>query len=258
MSSDSEPSRFITRELASAALGCSVRYGAYVPLLAGEARVPLLFLLHGAEASHLDFCQHAHAELLQLAAAHEVAIVVPEGSRDGWYVDSPTLPQHQYQTHLLAEVLPDAAAWLGGASRQAIAGISAGGNAALVCALEHPSLFVSVSSLSGALDLQRAKQRPALQRALGHYEDDPQLWQRFSARHVLARQAAVAQRLPVLLSVGTSDIWAEPNRAFAAELNALGCSCELHESSGGHDWKYWVAQLPEHIAFHARVLTAPE
>jgi S-formylglutathione hydrolase len=244
-----------TRELYSAALGSNVRYGAYVPQHEPGVRMPVLLLLHGAEGSSGDFCEHAHAELVQLSAAHGLIVAMPEGAQEGWWLDGPLRPRHRYATHLLSEVLPDLALWLPANERRSIAGISAGGNAAIVSALTHPALFSSVSSLSGALDLEVARSRPALRRALGDYDADPALWQRWSARHVLQRQRETARALPLLLTVGASDLWAESNRVFSAELHALQISHTFRELAGGHDWQHWLRVLPEHIAFHGRVLS---
>jgi S-formylglutathione hydrolase FrmB len=252
---DETQAELFTRELYSAALGRNVRYGAYLPQGEPDARYPVLILLHGADGAYTDFCDHAHAQLLQLSAAHGLIFVLPEGAKDGWWVDGPLVQQHRYATHLLSEVLPDSALWLPASERRSIAGISAGGNAAIVSALTHPALFVSVSSLSGALDLEWARHRPALQRALGEYDDDPALWQRWSARHVLQHQRDTAHTFPLLLTVGASDLWAESNRVFSAELHALQIAHTFRELPGGHDWQHWVSLLPEHIAFHARALS---
>lgn len=249
-----EPANLVVRELFSTALGRSVRYGAYVPRSEPDERLPALLLLHGADGSYTDFCDHAHELLLQLSAANGLLIVLPEGAKDGWWVDGPLVPQHRYATHLLSEVMPDLALWLPANDRRSIAGISAGGNAAIVSALTHPALFSSVSSMSGALDLEQAQSRPALQVALGAYQDDPALWQRWSARHVLQRQRDTAHTLPLLLTVGASDPWAESNRTFSAQLRALQIEHTLRELPGGHDWAHWVSVLPEHIEFHASVL----
>lgn len=245
-----------TRELFSPALGRNIRYGAYLPPHDPGVRLPVLLLLHGADGAYTDFIDHAATELAQLSAAHSLIFVIPEGAADGWWLDSTRLPQHRYATHLLSEVMPDIALWLPTNERRSIAGISAGGNAAIVSALTHPALFTSVSSLSGALDLELARTRPALQNALGPYDDDPALWQRWSARHVLQRQRDTAQTFPLLLTVGATDLWADSNRQFSTELHALQVPHTFRELPGGHDWQHWVSLLPEHIAFHARVLNA--
>jgi S-formylglutathione hydrolase FrmB len=253
---DGASAQLMTRELRSAALGRSVRYAAYVPEHGAGRHFPLLFLLHGAESSHVDLCQHAHAALLQLVAAERVIVVLPEGAQDGWWLDSPLLPEHRYASHLMDEVLPDAALWLPGSERRSIGGISAGGNAAIVSALRHPGCFASVSSLSGALDLEVARRRPALELALGPYAENPAPWRHWSAQHVLAQHAAAARQLPLLLTVGASDLWAQSNRVFSAELDRLAVAHTFRESAGGHDWTHWLEVLPEHIVFHARVLNA--
>jgi S-formylglutathione hydrolase FrmB len=241
------PAELQTRNLHSAALGCNITYAAYRPTAASPP--PALFLLHGADGSHSDFTQHAHNQLLQLSATHHIALVLPEGSREGWWLNS-------YATHLLDEVIPDTTNWLQTNTRHSIAGISAGGNAAIVSALTHPGKFTSVSSLSGALDLAIASNRAALVRALGAYDESPTTWQRWSARHLLPTHVETARQLPLLLTVGSNDLWAETNRRVSAELQALAIEHTFRESPGGHDWNHWVAQLPEHITFHAHHLHA--
>lgn len=245
-----------TRALESPALGRTVEYGAYIPAHRPDETLPLLFLLHGAEASYIDFTLHMHELLQQLAQHHRMIVVLPEGAKDGWYLDSPNLPRHRYALHVLDEVVPDAERWLPSNARRSIAGISAGGNGAIVSALHRPELFRGMSALSGALDLAVASQRPALTRALGAYESCPDLWQRWSARHVLARDPTLSRRLPLLLTVGSEDIWAKVNRQVSAELRAHCVPHQFHEEPGGHTWEHWATVLPRHLAFHARLLVS--
>jgi S-formylglutathione hydrolase FrmB len=197
-----------------------------------------------------------HELLQRLSQHHRMIVVLPEGAKDGWYIDSPTLPRHLYARHLLDEVLPDAERWLPCNARRSIAGISAGGNGAIVSALRRPGLFRGMSALSGALDLTLARQRPALTRALGAYERDPDLWQRWSARRVLTRDPTLARRLPLLLTVGSGDIWAKVNRQVSAELQAHCVPHLFYEEPGGHTWTHWAAVLPRHLEFHARLLVS--
>jgi enterochelin esterase-like enzyme len=110
--------------------------------------------------------------------------------------------------------------------------------------------------MSGALDLSRASQRPALTRALGEYEASPALWLQWSARHALLQDPTRARRVPILLSVGSDDIWAGVNRQTSAELRARCIPHLFFERPGGHTWEHWVTVLPRHLAFHARLLNA--
>ena len=134
------------------------------------------------------------------------------------------------------------------------AGISAGGHGAFSVALTHAGLFRSASSMSGVLDLTQARNRPALVRALGTYALDPAAWEARSATHLVAHRPRAAHGLPMLISVGSDDRWAPVNRDFAAQLTALRIPHEFHESDGGHDWTYWVSELPRHVAWHAQLL----
>ncbi len=246
----------LPHRLVSSVLGREVPYLAYVPQAAarGERRLPVLFLLHGVDSSFADWPRHAHRLLQELSNEHGLIVVVPDGSPDGWYIDSPRLPKHRYASWLIDELLPDVDAWLPTNGRRGIAGQSAGGHGALTLALTHPGLFQSASSMSGVLDLTAASDRPALVRALGRYADNPKLWQSRSARHIVARDPDAARRLPMLITVGNADRWAPANRAFARELDALGVDHVFQESAGGHDWAYWVSELPRHLAWHASVL----
>jgi S-formylglutathione hydrolase FrmB len=245
-------SRFQRCDLSSAALGRKVSYGAYVPESATV--LPVLFLLHGTDGTFNDWKNHAHASLQRLSNAHRIVVITPEGGREGWYLDSPLLATHRYQSHILMEVLPDVDARFRTNGRRGIAGQSAGGHGALTLALTHPQLFLSASSMSGVLDLTAASDRTALKRALGPYAANRERWELRSARHLVLRDVAAASRLPMLITTGSSDRWAPVNRAFATELTALAVPHLYREQPGGHDWRYWTSVLPEHVAFHADVL----
>jgi S-formylglutathione hydrolase FrmB len=255
---DPELSLPVTRALASRALNQRASYLAYVPQQAGQggARLPVLFLLHGSGGGFEDWAEHAHRQLQRLSSAHDLIIVTPEGGADGWYLDSPLVPDSQYESHIVKEVVPDVERALPSSRARAIAGLSAGGNGAIVLALKHPGLFRSASSMSGALDLSQAADRTALIERLGAYPAKKQLWHGHSARHLVARRLDAARRLPMLITIGSSDIWAPANRAFHVELAAIGVNHVFEETPGQHDWSYWAEQLAKHVAWHAQKLRA--
>lgn len=244
------------RELSSEALDRKARYLAYVPRGDGEACFPALFLLHGAHGTWEDWPSHAHRELQRLAQRHRIAIVTPDGSESGWYVDSPLIADSQYATHVAKEVVEDATASLPVTETRSIAGLSAGGHGAITLALKHPGLFVAASSMSGVLDLPAAHTRQALIERLGPYRDHPERWEQSSAIHLVEASPDVAKKLPLLVTVGSSDRWAPTNRQFHTRLTALGIEHDFDESEGGHDWKYWTSQLPRHVEWHAGKLHA--
>jgi len=244
------------RELTSEALGRKARYLAYVPRGDDSECFPTLFLLHGAHGTWEDWPSHAHRELQRLAQRHRIAIVTPDGSASGWYVDSPLIAESQYATHVAKEVVGDATASLPVTETRSIAGLSAGGHGAITLALKNPGLFVAASSMSGVLDLPAAHSREALIERLGPYRDHPERWEQSSAIHLVEASPEQAKKLPMLVTVGSSDRWAPTNRHFSTRLVALGIEHDFDESEGGHDWKYWTSQLPRHVEWHAAKLHA--
>jgi S-formylglutathione hydrolase FrmB len=247
------------RDIASRALGKTASYLAFVPQLAATSgkRLPVLFLLHGVDGSFADWSEHAHRELQKTATRRQMIIVTPEGGKNGWYLDSSRLANSRFETHIVEEVLPDVEAHFPVTERRGIAGNSAGGHGALTLALKHPGLFQTASSMSGVLDLTAAKDHSAIVDKIGPYSESRELWEDNSALHLLAKRREEARRIPMLVSVGASDRWARVNRAFAAELTDLGIQHTFEERDGGHDWSFWISELPNHAAWHAVRLAAP-
>ena len=253
---DRELATAMPRALDSRALGRKARYVAYVPRGEGSECFPALFLLHGAFGSWEDWPSHAHRELQRLAQRHRIVIVTPDGSEGGWYVDSPLIADSQYATHIAKEVVEDATASLPITSTRSIGGLSMGGHGAITLALKNPGLFVAASSMSGVLDLPAAHSRKALIERLGPYSENRERWEQNSALHLIEASPDQAKKLPMLLTVGSSDHWAATNRQIHARLTALGIEHDFDESEGGHDWKYWTEQLPRHVEWHAAKLHA--
>ncbi len=243
-------------ELDSRSRNEKTSYLAYVPQAAkrGDERLPVLFLLHGAGGSFTDFSENAHELLQRLATQHRLVIVTPDGDPDGWYLDSPLLETAKIETYVMNELLPDVEKRLPVTDRRAIGGISMGGNGAIALAIKHPRTFVSVSSMSGAVDLSEAATRQALVDRLGPYEQNQELWHSHSAVHLLRARPDDGRRVSVFATVGTEDRWLEANRALRQVLADVGVVHEYKELPGGHAWDHWVEVLPLHLAFHAREL----
>ncbi|MET0384409.1 MAG: DUF459 domain-containing protein [Polyangiales bacterium] len=254
---DEDQALYLSREIASIALGREVSYGAYIPQRAGARGegLPVLFLLNGSDGGVDGWPSHAHRALQQLAGLHNILVVTPEGGENGWYVDSPQLPAERYASHLLNEVLLDCDVWLPTNGRRGIAGQATASHGALAIALKNPDLFRSASGMSALLDLPAAREELALVRALGPFAEHTALWNAWSPRQLITRDVAAAKRLALLISVGTDDPWVQTARTLDTELSKLGVTHVFREQAGGrNDWAQWITQLTEHVAFHAQVL----
>jgi putative tributyrin esterase len=150
---------------------------------------------------------------------------------------------------------------------RAIGGLSMGGYGALRVGLGYADRFCSINSHSGAVAWGNFdyKTGPAgatsiagrgaefMKELTAIFGDDPR-----GTDHdlgYLARRARAAGNLPeLLLDCGTEDFLLEDNRAFDAELTAVGIPHTYLEFPGTHSWDYWDTHIRGALAFHARNL----
>lgn len=213
----------------------------------GDGPYPLLVLLHGVyDADGSGWWRLGRAHEAAAAAARPCAVVMPSDTGaefgSGWcdWADGTT----HAETHLLAEVLPWAQAELPVTDELWLTGLSMGGYAAVTLALRHPGLFSSVASTSGFIDPARLFSFVP--------EAASRMWGDDRSSHdprELLQQAGTLPRLA--LDCGTEDALLEDNRAAVALLRGHGVAHTYTEHAGGHDWDYWRARVPEHLAFHA-------
>ena len=163
----------LRREIASKASGRRAPYLAFVPQPAarGDALVPALFLLHGADGNFADWTDRAHESLQELADQHGLILVTPAGGASG---ASPSVD----------EVAADVDASLPCNGRRGIAAPSAVDHGALRTAIEHPSLFASVSSLGAEPARQHAEVVRETPMLVTVGAADPSSWTRALPRHV--------------------------------------------------------------------------
>lgn len=161
-------------------------------------------------------------------------------------------------------------------ANRGIAGLSMGGYGAMTLALRYPALFAAAASHSGVLspryagpapyapptryaatvDTIRGRYAPALwalmrpvfgRDTIGWRARDPAV----HARHLVAAGA----RAPALfVDVGRDDPFLEQNRAFRADLAALGIPLHYTEWPGKHDWAYWRLHAAESLVWMAGMI----
>jgi S-formylglutathione hydrolase FrmB len=250
--------RIVLRDFMSQACSKRMPYYAFVP--AGpetDERYPVLFLLHGAFGSYRDWKEHAQTDICALALKYKIIIITPEGGTLGWYADSRFLKNNQLETYFFKELIPDVEENFPSNGLRSIAGLSMGGHGAFSLCLRHPGEFVSVSSMSGILDITRHKNQWGLSKVFGPYGKNAAIWERHSAAKLLEEHKLrqYIRSLPMLITVSTGDQYSlADNRLVHKELDAMKIPHQYFESPGQHDWTYWVSQLPRHVAFHAKEL----
>ncbi len=239
--------------------GAEVHYRVVHPAQLEPGRAyPVLYLLHGAYGSYVDWTDRT--PLLELHAGRPFLIVTPDGSQFGWYVDSPTQPNSSYETFLTHDLLEDVASRfpvLDTREGRGIAGLSMGGHGALSIAALHPDLFSSASSLSGILNLVTHAhldhaERWKLNDTLSPFDDNPAFWEAHSVYHLVDR--FVNADVALLFDTGIADQTGavEDNRQVHERLTNRAIVHAYHEFPGAHTWNYWAEHIPEHLDFHLK------
>lgn len=213
----------------------------------GDGPFPMLVLLHGVyDADGSGWWRLGRAHEAAAVCARPPVVVMPSDTGaelgSGWcdWADGTTYAE----THLMHEVLPWARDELPVSAELWLTGLSMGGYAAMTLAARHQGVFDSVTSTSGFLDPRRL-----FSYVPGYAE---RMWGTdVDAHDARALLRAGAMLPPLGLDCGTEDYLIEHNRDAHRDLAALGVRHGYVEHPGGHDWDYWRARLPDHLAFHA-------
>jgi putative tributyrin esterase len=212
-----------------------------------------MVLMHGLSDDYTIWQRRTSLE--RYLEGKPLIVVMPDGGR-GFYVDA--IQGYQYLS-AISEELPELMNhWYKVDGKWCTAGLSMGGYGALRVALEHPGLFRSCVSHSGALMIGNwypSKQNPR----------DPSKWDdeflaifgdvKENRKNDLLTLAKGVEPLPAIrFDCGTEDFLLEQNRAFHKEMTALGIKHEYEEFPGSHNWAYWDQHVQEAIAFNLKHL----
>lgn len=218
---------------------------------------PVLYLLHGAGGSHLDWT--VYTDLETLTASADLLIAMPDGGNRSWYADAwnggrggPPM----WETFHVTEMRQLLERNWRASDRRALAGLSMGGLGAMSYLGRHPDLFVGAASFSGVLDPLAAGPIEGGVTAFGDPETQVDNWKAHDPRYLVPAMqghtvyVAYGNGQAGPLDSGSSQVdeterWIEPqNEAFVAELNRLGVAATVDAyGAGTHTWPYWERAL---------------
>jgi len=255
---------------ASAATGCDMTFGLFLPAEAQVSKVPVLWYLSGLTCTHENAMVKAGAQAWASQAG--IALVFPDtsprgdgvaddeaydlGQGAGFYVnatEAPWAPHYRmwdYVTEDLPSLVFDAFAVDEG--RQSITGHSMGGHGALTIAMALPEKFASVSAFSPICNPSGADWgRKQLSAYLG---SDESRWAPHDASLVMAEAGFPGS---VLIDTGTKDQfleWLRPE-ALAQAIAARRQAAEFRMQPGyDHSYFFVSSFMEDHVAFHAEAL----
>jgi S-formylglutathione hydrolase len=256
----------------SAATGCEMTFGLFLPAEAEDGAVPVLWYLSGLTCTHENAMIKAGAQ--KWAAEAGIALVFPDtsprgegvaddpafdlGQGAGFYVNatekpwSPHFRMWDYITDDLPRVL--FSAFPLAEEAQAITGHSMGGHGALTIAMGFPGRFRSVSAFAPiahptASDWGR-KQFAA------YLGPDEAKWSAHDATLLMRKRGFDG---PVLVDQGASDQFLDLLKPEAlAEAMAARRQQSTFRMQKGYDHSYFFVStfIESHMAFHADALLA--
>ncbi|MGW2592875.1 alpha/beta hydrolase [Streptomyces sp. NPDC001515] len=232
-------------------------------------RWPTLWLLHGCCGDYTSWT--AQTDVARTESLRDVLVVMPEAGWNGWYSDwwnygEGAAPAWEtFHTKELRSLLEHG--W-GASTNRVVAGLSMGGQGALLYAARHPGMFKAAAAYSGSV--HPLLDDESVGRIMGFFAgqgNDPlrvwgdpvaqrAVWEAHDPYH-LARRLTT---LPVYLSCGdgsagpfdppgsTNALEADfdrQNQALADELHRLGAKrlTTNFYGPGTHGWKYWQREL---------------
>ncbi|WP_077798638.1 alpha/beta hydrolase family protein [Streptomyces sp. JHA26] len=230
---------------------------------------PTLWLLHGCCGDYTSWT--SMTDLARTDSLRDVLVVMPEAGWNGWYSDwwnhgeGGDPAWETFHTGELRRLLERD--WGAGPDR-AVAGLSMGGQGALLYAARHPGMFRATAAFSGSahplLDDESvdrimgffAGQNTDPLRVWGDPVAQRRIWEAHDPYHLAKRLRSI----PVYLSCGdgttgpldapgaTSALEADFNRqnhALAGELRRVGARhLTTHfYGPGTHGWAYWEREL---------------
>ena len=255
---------------ASAATGCDMTFGVFLPEEARDMNVPVLWYLSGLTCTHENAMVKAGAQAW--AAQAGIALIFPDtsprgddvadddaydlGKGAGFYVNAtqdpwaPHFRMWDYVTEDLPNLVFDKFAL--DADRQGITGHSMGGHGALTIAMGLPGRFRSVSAFSPICNPTGSDWG---KKQLGAYlGSDESRWAAHDASRVMADKGFDG---PVLIDTGTKDQFIDLLRPETLSHAMAGRRQQGEfRMQPGYDHSYFFVAsfMEDHVAFHAEAL----
>jgi S-formylglutathione hydrolase FrmB len=230
---------------------------------------PTLWLLHGCCGDYTSWT--SLTDVAETRRLRDVLVVMPEAGEIGWYSDwwnhgeGGDPAWETFHTVELRQLLERG--W-GASANRVVAGLSMGGQGALMYAARHPGMFKAAAAYSGSV--HPLLNDESVNRLLGFFArqgndplrvwGDPVAQRRVWAAHDPFHLAKQLRRLPVYLSCGDGTTgpldppgpsnaleadFERQNRALAAELERVGAKRVVTNfyGPGKHTWAYWEREL---------------
>ena len=257
----------------SSSCHCEMTFSVFLPSQSKSNKVPALYWLSGLTCT--DDNARTKAGMQRYAEEQGIAIVFPDtsprgedvpdeverydlGQGAGFYVNSMLAPwnkhyhMYDYVTQELPAILESELPLI--PNVKSISGHSMGGHGALICALNNPGSYRSVSAFSPICNpIECGWGQGCFSAYLGQ---DKAAWIQYDATELILSGASVSN---ILIDQGTADEFYEEGQLLPENLQTAcqnsGQSLELRMQEGyDHSYHFISSFVGEHIAYHAAAL----
>jgi enterochelin esterase family protein len=209
----------------------------------GSARLPVLYLLHGAGSDESSWSESGRVNLIldnliaggklkPLVVAMPYGYAYPPSSPLAAGADAMKRQRAGFNRDLIEDVIPlvqTSYRVQTDRAHRAIAGLSLGGAEALGLGLSHPELFSRVAGLSPALGAVTSAEAGGL-----------------DFKPLVSDSRKVNDEFKLLwVGCGTDDTLFKSVQSFSEMLNASGVKHVFRETDGAHTWLNWRRYLAE-------------
>jgi S-formylglutathione hydrolase FrmB len=242
-----------------------VKYSIYLPpdYDTSQRSYPVLYLLHGYSDDETGWIQFGEANSI---ADRGIAngdfppciIVMPDG-KVSWYINSYD-GNDPWEDMFIQEFIP----FIEEKYRirpkkefRAIAGLSMGGNGALLLSMRNPELFASCVALSaGTFTDEELLSNDQYDRYFGNIygpksaTEMSEHWKQHSPLHLLERvDKEKLKSIRFYIDCGDDDFLYKGNSALHVKMRDLEIPHEYRVRDGGHVWSYWRDGLFDGLKF---------
>lgn len=252
-------------EFESSLVNYPVEYSVYLPpdYETSERSYPILYLLHGYSDDETGWIQFGEANSI---ADRGIAngdfppciIVMPDG-KVGWYINN-FKGDDPWEDMFVKEFIPFIEEKYRIRSKKefrAIAGLSMGGNGALLLSMRNPDLFSSCVAMSaGTFTDEEIINNNQYDRYFKDiYGPKPKdkvsnHWKANSPLHLLENaDKDKLKSIRFYIDCGDDDFLYKGNAALHVKMRNLDIPHEFRVRNGGHEWSYWRTGLFDGLKF---------
>ncbi|MCK3684924.1 alpha/beta hydrolase family protein [Maribellus sp. YY47] len=246
-------------EFESKLVSYPVKYSVYLPAdyETSNRSYPVLYLLHGYSDDETGWIQFGEANTI---ADKGIAngdfppciIIMPDG-KVSWYVNSFD-GKDPWEDMFIKEFIPAMEKQYRIRAKKefrAIAGLSMGGNGALLLSMHHPELFTACVALSAGTFTDEEISGNG---RYDHYFKDiygkkaetgvSDYWKANSPIHLLdSVEKDKLKSVRFYIDCGDDDFLYKGNSALHVKMRDLGIPHEYRVRNGSHSWEYWRTGL---------------